>query len=62
MASAPPDTLLPPHCRAWSCLRCVAACSMSLIRFVMTLRIHSPTWMGNTRRFFSYGLLLSRGC
>eukprot|EP00974_Lingulodinium_polyedra_P088781 8607106-Lingulodinium_polyedra.AAC.1 len=51
MASAPPDALLPPHCRAWSCLRCAAACSTSLIRFAMTLRTHAPTCMGRTRGF-----------
>eukprot|EP00974_Lingulodinium_polyedra_P123093 11185435-Lingulodinium_polyedra.AAC.1 len=51
MASAPPDTLPPPHCRAWNCLRCAAACSMLLFCFATTLRTHSPTCMGRARGF-----------
>eukprot|EP00974_Lingulodinium_polyedra_P063263 6107063-Lingulodinium_polyedra.AAC.1 len=55
MASAPPETRVPPHWRACSCLRCVAVCSTLFILFVTTLRIHSPTWMG---RIFGFAVAL----
>eukprot|EP00974_Lingulodinium_polyedra_P030791 2964175-Lingulodinium_polyedra.AAC.1 len=54
IASAPPDPLLPPHCRAWNCFFCVEATSTLLIRLVM----HSPTWIGLTRGFSVGGAAL----
>ena len=44
-ASAPPVTP-DPHCLDLSILLVIASLSASRIRRVMTLRSHSPTWLG----------------
>ena len=47
MASAPPVTPI-PHCRDWRSFLEVLVLSAARMRRAITLRNHSPTWMGLT--------------